>query len=319
VSVGLGGDQTVFVAGPAGLTDVARADEWSGVARAVEDAGFGVLGLGDHFDGRQDPIALAAAITQWSTHLHVGTQVLVNDWRSPAVMCREVATLAALAPGRFRCGVGAGWRRSDYDIAGARFEPASVRIGRLDEAVRLLKRSWSEDVVEHSGEHYSVTNLVGRALLAGAPAPALVLGGGGQQMLALAGREADVVSINLALRAERPVPRSSTEVDRAGFERKLATVSDAASNRVTRPRLQVVVHHVVITRDRRSALHEVASSLEVSAADVASSPHVLVGTHEEITDQIVEFRDDYGIVEWAISVAAASQLAPVVATIRAGE
>ena len=72
-------------------------------------------------------LASAAAVT---TRLRVGTIVLSNDFRHPAIVAHEAASLHLASGGRFELGLGAGWYQPEYDAAGIGFDPAGQRIGR---------------------------------------------------------------------------------------------------------------------------------------------------------------------------------------------
>ena len=85
---------------------------WLDYARQLEDAGIGVLLIRDHFSagafGQQlapfTALASAAAVT---TRLRVGTMVLSNDFRHPAIVAHEAASLHLMSEGRFELGLGA--------------------------------------------------------------------------------------------------------------------------------------------------------------------------------------------------------------------
>jgi len=93
-------------------------------------------------------LAHAAALT---TKIKLGTSVLILPQRQPALVAKQVATLDELSGGRVRLGVGSGWQRSEYE---ALEEDFGSRGTRLDEAIQLLRRYWSEEPVEHAGDHY---------------------------------------------------------------------------------------------------------------------------------------------------------------------
>src|SRR4051812_47214831 len=107
------------------------ASEWIAKARRAEELGYSTLLIRDHFApdffGHQfapfSALAFAAAAT---TTLHVGTMVIDNDFRHPAVLAKEAATLDLLSHGRFELGLGAGWLDAEYRQSGITFEPAGV-------------------------------------------------------------------------------------------------------------------------------------------------------------------------------------------------
>ena len=118
--------------------------------------------------------------------------------------------------------------RADYDHAGLAFDPPGTRIARLDEAARILRRSWEDDTVTFSGEHYRTDGLVGRALLGGAPRPRLVMGGGGPRMLEVAATHADIVSVNVRLESGSLGPERGVTATEAITADKIDIVRRAA-------------------------------------------------------------------------------------------
>ena len=120
--------------------------EWAQKARMLEDSGFDVLFVPDHFVGpRFAPIPAMMAAACATTRLRVGTMVLANDYRHPAVLAKEAATIDVLSDGRLELGIGTGWMRGDYDRAGLVFDPPAVRFERLTESIKILKGLWTEE------------------------------------------------------------------------------------------------------------------------------------------------------------------------------
>src|SRR5205085_1106665 len=117
---------------------------WLDHARRIEDAGIDVLLIRDHFSagafGQQlapfTALASAAAVT---TRLRLGTLVLSNDFRHPAIVAHEAASLHLVSEGRFELGLGAGWYQPEYDAAGIGFDPAGQRISRLEESLGIIR------------------------------------------------------------------------------------------------------------------------------------------------------------------------------------
>ena len=82
-------------------------------------------------------LATAAAVT---TSLRVGSYVFCNDYRHPALLAKEVATLDFLSDGRFELGLGAGVGPFDYQQLGLPFEDSRHAVGRLEEALSIIKQ-----------------------------------------------------------------------------------------------------------------------------------------------------------------------------------
>ena len=108
-------------------------------ARAVEALGYSTFGLADHFVRPFAPLVAGQAVADATTTLRVTQTVLAQDFREPAVLAKELATLDVLSEGRLQVGLGAGWLQQEYDDASIRFESASVRIARLEETAIILK------------------------------------------------------------------------------------------------------------------------------------------------------------------------------------
>ena len=137
---------------------------WAGYARRVESAGVGSLLVRDHFSaaafGQQlAPFSALAAAAAVTTDLHVGTLVLSNDFRHPAIVAHEAASLHHLSGGRFELGIGAGWYQPEYRAAGIRFDAAGQRIDRLEESLTIIKGLLAGNPVHHSGPAYQIDGL----------------------------------------------------------------------------------------------------------------------------------------------------------------
>ena len=131
----------------------------------------------------------------------VGSLVFANDYRHPALLAKEAATVDRLSGGRLEFGLGAGWMTTDYTATGIPLDPPSVRIARLEEALEVIRALWSGEPVEHHGRFYDISGLVGTPSPAQQPHPPIVIGGGGRKVLEVAGRHADVINLNPSLPA----------------------------------------------------------------------------------------------------------------------
>ena len=153
------------------------AKEWTDLVRQVEDLGYESFHMDDHFGNQLGVVpALMAAAAATSTLL-VGPHVAGVDFRNPVLFAKECATIDLLSEGRFTLGIGAGWSEKDYAIAGIHQDNALTRIGRVREAVQIMKGLWGDGPFSFAGEHYRV------AEVDAVPKPAsripMMIGGGG--------------------------------------------------------------------------------------------------------------------------------------------
>jgi len=96
--------------------------------------------------------------------------------RHPFAVARAVVTLDVLSRGRFEFGIGASWLRAEWDAVGLDF---ASRGRRVDEAVEVCQRLWSEDVIEHHGEFFDFEPVMFVPKPIQAPWPRLHFGGDG--------------------------------------------------------------------------------------------------------------------------------------------
>jgi probable F420-dependent oxidoreductase len=287
--------------------------DWAATARKVEDLGWSALTMADHFADELAPIPALMAAADATATLRVGTMVLGNDYRHPVVVAKEAATVDVLSGGRLELGIGAGWMASDYTGAGMALDRPGVRIARLAEAVAVIKGLFADGPCTFAGEHYRITGLDGLPKPVQRPHPPLVIGGGGERVLRLAAREADMVGINVNLAAgvidERAFPDGTPE----STERKIGWIRDEAGHRFDEIELQVRVHLALVTDDRYGTIAALAGGFGLTEGQARQTPHALIGTVEQICDDLVERRERYGISTLGMSADQLDAFAPVIA------
>jgi probable F420-dependent oxidoreductase len=244
--------------------------------------------------------------------LRVAAMMLNNDLRPLVAVAQDASTLDVLSGGRLELGIGAGWLDADFERVGMRLDRPGLRVDRLGEAVALYKRLFhgGEDDV-FAGAHARVTLSRQRLASVTRPHPTLVLGGGGKRVLELAAREADVVSVNVNLKDG--LEGSSVNATAAATAEKVCWVREAASTRRDGPELHIFVHVARVSADRDAATASAAESFGMPVSDVLESPHVLIGTADEICDTLEERRDRYGFSYISFSANVMHDMAPVVA------
>ncbi|WP_246149479.1 TIGR03621 family F420-dependent LLM class oxidoreductase [Nonomuraea turkmeniaca] len=261
---------------------------WAERARRLEGSGFDVLLVPDHLVGpRFAPIAALTAAACATDRLRVGTLVFANDFRHPAVLAKETATLDLLSGGRLEVGIGTGWMAQDYATAGMTLEAPGVRVERLQEAITVLKGLWADGPFGFHGRHYRIDGLDQRPKPVQRPHPPLVLGGGGPRVLRLAAEQADVVNIGMRVRPDGSGP-DSKDGGLEAFLGKLRHVRAAAGDRYARLELGT---SVVQAGERKA--EEAWSAADSSSLD--ETPQVLLGTPRDMVDMLHYWRDEHDI------------------------
>lgn len=295
------------------LSNAATGDEWVRLARKAEDLGYSTVFMPDHFGDQLAPVpALTAAAAATST-LRVGALVFDNDYRHPVVLAKEAATIDVLSNGRLELGLGAGWMRSDYDEAGMTYDAAGVRIARMVEGIAVVKGLMGEEPFSFDGEHYTIRALDGRPKPVQRPHPPILIGGGGRKVLSIAAREADIVGINVDLRAGAITADAGANATADATATKIGWVREAAGDRFEDLELNVLVFMSVITDDRMQVAEASAPMFGISPEQALEVPHALVGTVEEICEDLEKRRATYGFSYTVIQGDAMDAFAPVVA------
>ena len=106
-------------------------DLWVGLAQRCEANGYSCLTMPDHFDDQLAPVPALMTAANVTTDLRIGALVWDNDYKHPAVLAKELATMDVLSDGRLELGIGAGWMISDYEQMGMTYDPAKIRIDRF--------------------------------------------------------------------------------------------------------------------------------------------------------------------------------------------
>jgi probable F420-dependent oxidoreductase len=282
-----------------GSATTAQVGRWAELARQVEALGFSTLQVIDHFPrrfgGLLSPLPAAMAAAQATTTLRVGTWVLNQNFRKPAVLALEAATIDFLSGGRLELGIGAG-SRNEPEPMGGLAEPPARRLQRFREYLTVVKGLLTSDTFAFEGEFHRVADLAVRPPRpVQQPRPPLLVGATHRQALALAAQEAEIVSIAF------PELFGRYEV----LEQAVGWVREAAGTRYGSLELNMklagplpvglersqaaalIVEQGVRTDERRGPF--------VDAAHALNTPENLLGTVEQAIAHVLELRERWDI------------------------
>ncbi len=290
-SLGVGPDQTT----PSG---------WLSLVRRIESLGYSALNVGDHLDARLAPLPALMAAAGVTSTLRLGCFMLCNDYHHPAVLAQELATVDQLSGGRLEPGLGAGWLAADYRRAGISFDAAGVRVDRLAASIGLVKAELAS--------HQASWSALPGGRIDGRREPPFVMGGGGRRVLELAAREADIVAFNATLSSSAAAVRPGASISANAVDERVGWVRAAAGSRYSRLESQVFVHVVHVGPDRAQAAEAIGDRIGLAAEQVPRSPHLLVGSVDQIVDDLLERRQRHGFSYVSIPAGAIDAFAPVV-------
>ena len=290
------------------------ARSWAAQARKAEDLGYSILLMPDHFGDQLAPVPALVAAADATTTLRVGTLVFDNDYRHPVVLAKEAATLDLLSGGRLEVGLGAGWMRTDYDESGIAYDPPALRVERFAEGLEVVAGLLATDgPFSFGGKHYTVTEHHLRPRPVQQPRPPIIVGGGGRRVLGIAARHADIVSINVDLRAGTGGPETAPNASPASTRQKVAWVKEAAGERFADIELNCLIGFAIVTDDRQSLVDAMAPTFGIDPADALHIPLALIGTLDQMVEELQWRRAEYGISYWSIEADCWEALGPVVA------
>jgi alkanesulfonate monooxygenase SsuD/methylene tetrahydromethanopterin reductase-like flavin-dependent oxidoreductase (luciferase family) len=187
-------------------------------ARTAEQAGFrGIAGM-DHLVpplAEGFPMYEAMVTSTWlaahTERLRVGSLVLCDSFRHPAMLAREAVTLDHASQGRFDLGIGWGSVTAEFETFGVGTTDPKSRVGRLKETLEIIKALWAGETVDYAGEHFTLKG-ARQAPLPLSTIP-IVIGGAGRRTMELVAAHADWWNLHIgildALERMRPLAGSA--------------------------------------------------------------------------------------------------------------
>lgn len=179
------------------------------VWRIADEAGFDHVWDFDHFasigaEGTERPVyegwSLLAAIAASTKRVRFGCLVTGNTYRHPAVLAKMAVTVDHLSGGRLEFGIGAAWAEAEHHMYG--IEGLDHRVGRLRESLDVITSLWTKDRTSFEGRYYHLHDAVATPKPIQKPHPPIWIGAGGDMMLDVVARYADVWNVSGASTAE---------------------------------------------------------------------------------------------------------------------
>jgi len=292
---------------------------WAELARRAEASGYSTLHVSDHYvdagsNGGQAlaAIPLMAAAAAVTSTLRVGARVLCIDYHQPVVLAKTAATLDLLSDGRLELGLGAGWVASEYEAMGVPMDAPGVRLARLADTIEFLDDFFTgEPLTERTGS-ITAHGFKGQPVPVQRPRPPIMIGGGAQRVLTMAGRLADIVSFNFDNRAGVVGPAGVKSASAAGMEQRLGWVRDGAGDRFGEVELEVGAYFTVVTDAALPTAEKMGGMFGLTADEMLEHPNALIGSVDALCDRLIERRERFGISYVSVSDRNLDAFAPVV-------
>lgn len=265
----------------------------------AERAGFDVFQIID-FAGALSPLVALSAVARATSKIRLGPFVLNTALWNPATICRDLATVDRISDGRLEVALGSGI--SLPDTRGLMPQTRDERFERLRETIAALKATVTDPGI--------TPGFVRR--------PRLAVAGTVDRALKLAAEEADTFLIA----SVPPVPKvEGLEAYAVIPERKataayLGRLRDFAGARADSLEIGTSAE-VILVRDTDAALAELAKThVYLTPEQIFESPKMLVGSLDQVVDQIVQRRTELGISYQSLRAATPEELAPVIDAVR---
>jgi probable F420-dependent oxidoreductase len=289
-------------------------------AQAAETAGFYAMFLADHPGTSASPhIALAAAAAVTS-RIRLGAYVLNSGVRHPIDVANEISTLDVLSNGRAILGVGAGHTPVEWASRGLDQPGAGQRVTNLELFVQTTQQLMAGVTVSGAGPSFVLSDAqMIKPLPLQKPVPVLI-GGNGPRVLSLAGRLADIVSISGLGQTKADGHTHETKWGADDVSASIAAVKGGAADRSPArqdgPALEACVQGVKITNHREKFLGEVSELAEIPLAHLRDTPFFLVGTEEEIVEQVRQNTERWGFTSYVAREDSLADVTRIIACLR---
>lgn len=291
------------------------AAEWTDKARRAENLGYTTFLVPDHTWVEVDPVIGLMAAAGCTSRLRIGSHVFCNDFRNPVLLAKQAATLDFFSGGRFQLGLGCGYFQGDYLHAGIPLDSVGTRISRMEEAIKVIKRYFSDDSLNFSGRYYQAQGMATQPKPVQERLP-LYMGGASKRVLSLAGREADIVGLGAKFVGPDAFAFDLHSTQPAANHEKLEWIRAAAGERFERLEFSTTVFKAVITASnvqRDAVAQQMAGRFRVTSEEILNSMNVLVGTPAQIIDKLQEQRALFGVSCIELLEGDMESFAPVVA------
>ena len=169
-------------------------------ATLCEKLGYHSIWLVDHFWTRGMPdldhveaLTMMAGLAARTEKIRIGTLVLCNSFRNPALLAKSLTTIDHISNGRLEIGIGAGWMDEEYRAYGYPFPETPVRLKQLQEGLEILTAMLGpEKKPSFKGKFYSIDGAANNPKPVQKPRPPITVGGSGEKvMLKLVAKYAD--------------------------------------------------------------------------------------------------------------------------------
>jgi F420-dependent oxidoreductase-like protein len=156
------------------------------VVLECEQCGYHSVWLDDHLMYKNSSIlecwTTLSALSSITNKIRLGTMASCNSFRNPALLAKMASTVDVISNGRLELAIGAGAQEHEHTGYGIPFPSPKDRVDRLDEAVEVIKKMWTEEKASYSGKYYHIREAVCEPRPRQKPHPPITIAGGGEKL-----------------------------------------------------------------------------------------------------------------------------------------
>jgi probable F420-dependent oxidoreductase len=299
------------------------AEDWAGQVQRAEELGYSAFHLADHILGNGAALqkanhpeqnlaaipamAWAAAVT---SKINIGCRVFCVDYHLPVVLIKSAMTIDKLSGGRLELGLGAGWITEEYAALGIPMDEPRVRIDRLGDVIEGVKAFRGDGMADVSNNTLQWKDFEG--IPKPVSKPPIMVGGGSPRVLRLAGREADIVSLNFNNRAGMIGPDGVGMSTEEETRKKMRWIREGAGDRFDELEIEIGAYFTFVMDDPSPVLGQFAQMFGLSEDDMRVHPHALFGSVDAICEELERRRELHGISYITVNKDTMEPFAPVV-------
>ena len=219
-------------------------------------------------------------------------------------------TIDMLSEGRLEFGIGAGWISEEYKALGIKMDEPKKRIDRMGDVIQGLKAFCSEGPADISNETLEWSGFSG--IPKPKRRPPIMVGGGSPRVLRLAGKEADIVSLNFNNRSGTIGPDGVGLSTAEQTQKKIRWIKEGAGDRFEDLEIEIGAYFTFVTDNPAPIVGEFSKIFGMPEDQMKEHPHALFGSTEEICDEIERRREIFGISYITVGTDNLESFAPVV-------
>ncbi len=297
-------------------------EEFTETCRRAERYGYDTVFAADHL-GIPAPFPLLVAAADATDRLRVGTLVLNAPFWNPALLAREIATTDILTGGRLELGLGSGHMKWEFDEAGITWESFGARADRLEATITELGRQFAAEGYDQMAQ---LRDEFGLPVLRpaqrhgfGGTGPPLIVGGTADRILAIAAEHANIVSVAGIFQIKGAPPGTLRLGTATEADERLHYAREQAGQRADYLEWHSLTQMVVQTDDRDTAARKLTEQYGddlLSADDILETPFVVLGTVEQMAEQVLRNRERYGFTYYTVHGPYMETFAPVIERVR---